>query len=160
MEQFPGSLAHPDGVAVVGWLQAVAVSAALARAPRRLVTIAPGASLRQAAQLMWSEDVSALVVGTPGHRISLLTERDVTRAVADGQPLDTGVLEVASPDPATIDIGATVMAAAVAMLHLGVRHLVVVDRRRAVGLVSMREVMAELLRPPGGGRVGGGLVAR
>lgn len=158
MEQVPGSLAHPDGVAVVGWLQAMAVSVALARAPR-LVTIAPDASLRQAAQLMWSEGVSALVVGTPGHRISLLTERDVTRAVADGQPLDTGVLEVASPDPATIDIGATVMAAAVAMLHLGVRHLVVVDRLRAVGLVSMREVMAELLRP-GGGPVGGGLVAR
>lgn len=119
---------------------------------RPLVTIEPEASLRIAARTMREEGVSALVVGTPGAFVTILTERDVTAAVADGRPPDTLTAVLATPRPATVDRDATVVAAAARMLDEGVRHLVVVQGRRAVGLVSIRDLLAVLLQavPPEG----------
>jgi signal-transduction protein with cAMP-binding, CBS, and nucleotidyltransferase domain len=115
--------------------------------PRRpLVTVEPATSLRSAARLMRAEDVSALVVGKPGDLITIVTERDMTRAVAEGRDGATPVAEVASPRPVTVEGGTTVVTAATRMLQQGVRHLVVVDRARAVGLVSMRDALAVLLQ--------------
>ncbi|HKH05959.1 MAG TPA: CBS domain-containing protein [Acidimicrobiales bacterium] len=119
---------------------------------RPLVTIEPEASLRIAARTMRQEGVSALVVGTPGALVTILTERDVTAAVADGRAPDTLTAELATPRPATVDRDATVVAAAARMLDEGVRHLVVVQGGRAVGVVSIRDLLAVLLQafPPEG----------
>jgi CBS domain-containing protein len=113
---------------------------------RRLVTIEPDASLRAAAQLMRAEDVSALVVGAPGELIAIVTERDVTAAVADGRPAGTRVSTLATGAPITVRRDADIGTAAARMLRLGVRHLVVVDGARAVGMVSIRDALAALLQ--------------
>jgi CBS domain-containing protein len=113
---------------------------------RRLVTIAPDATLREAAQLMRAEDVSALVVGTPGELIAIVTERDITAAVADGRPSATPVTTLATAAPITVRRDADIGTAAARMVRLGVRHLVVVDGDRAVGIVSIRDALAVLLR--------------
>lgn len=68
------------------------------------VAIAPNAPLDQAARIMRARDVSALVVGEPGELVSILTERDLTQALADDRPPDTGVGTIASPDP-LVDAG-------------------------------------------------------
>jgi CBS domain-containing protein len=113
---------------------------------RQLVTIEPEASIRAAARLMRSQEVSALVVGTPGQLVSIVTERDITCAMAeDVDPADP-VANIASPDPAVIDVGATVVTAAATMVRRGVRHLVVVDGARAVGMVSIRDAVGALLQ--------------
>ena len=113
---------------------------------RSLVTIGPDASLRAAARLMRAADVSALVVGEPGRPVSVLTERDLTAALAADTDPGAPVTSAASPDPVTVDRHASVVAAAAAMLRLGVRHLVVVEGSRAVGMVSMRDALGVLLR--------------
>jgi CBS domain-containing protein len=121
---------------------------AVAHVPRRrLVTIEPDASVHMAARLMRAADVSALVVGTPGGLVSVVTERDVVRAVAEGLAPATPVASIATPDPAVVEASASLLVAATAMMELGVRHLVVVEGSRAVGLISIRDVLAMLLRP-------------
>ena len=90
--------------------------------------------------------MSSLVVGEPGELISVVTERDLTAALADGLDTGTPVREVAAPNPLSLPIVATVLDAATVMLGAGVRHVVVTLDRQAVGVVSMRDVLAALVR--------------
>jgi CBS domain-containing protein len=115
------------------------------RGLRPVVTIAPGASLTKAARIMRANDISALVVGRPGELVSIVTERDLTQALADGLPPETPMTAVASPEPLTVLPDASVVEAAILMLRHGVRHLVVARGGRAVGMLSMRDVLAALV---------------
>jgi CBS domain-containing protein len=112
---------------------------------RPAVAIAPDAPLDQAARIMRAHDISALVVGRPGDLISIVTERDLTQALADGRDAGIEVHAVASLEPLTVEPNATVVHAAVLMLRHGVRHLVVARDRQAVGIVSMRDVLTALI---------------
>ena len=66
--------------------------------------------------------------------MSILTERDFTRALAEGLAPDTPVAALASPHPLTIAAGSTVTDAATRMLRDGVRHLIVTRGNHAVGV--------------------------
>lgn len=112
---------------------------------RPAVSVAPDAPLNQVARIMRAHDVSALVVGRPAELVAIVTERDLTQALADGRQPDTEVAAIASPGPLTVGPGASVVEAAVLMLRHGVRHLVVTRGRQAVGVVSMRDVMGALV---------------
>lgn len=112
---------------------------------RPVVTVAPGASLAQVARIMRAHDISALVVGRPGDLISIVTERDLTQALADGRDPDIEVRAIASPEPLTVEPDTTVTHVAAQMLRYGVRHLVVARGRQAVGVVSIRDVLSALV---------------
>jgi signal-transduction protein with cAMP-binding, CBS, and nucleotidyltransferase domain len=111
-----------------------------------IVTIAPGESLRAAARAMRSSNVSSLVVNEPATPVSIVTERDLTGALADGLAPDTAVAAVASPGPLTVAADATAIDAATRMLREGVRHLVVTRGNRAVGIISIRDLLGALLQ--------------
>jgi len=113
---------------------------------RPVVSVGPDVPLDRAARVMRAHDVSSLVVGEPGELISVVTERDLTAALADGLDTGTPVREVAAPNPLSLPIVATVLDAATVMLGAGVRHVVVTLDRQAVGVVSMRDVLAALVR--------------
>lgn len=96
---------------------------------------------------MRAHDISALVVGEPGGLVSIVTERDLTKALADARPRETEVATIASADPLTVARDTSVMDVATLMLRHGVRHLVVVgEDRRVVGVVSMRDALAALVQ--------------
>ncbi len=95
---------------------------------------------------MRAHDISALVVGEPGDLVSIVTERDLTQALADARPSETEVGAIASAKPLTVSPDATVMDVATLMLREGVRHLVVTRGDRAVGVVSMRDALAALVK--------------
>lgn len=111
-----------------------------------IVVIAPDEPLNLAARLMRSSNISSLVVNEPTRPVSILTERDLTRALADGLDASTPVAAVASPNPQTIGADATAVDAATCMLRDGIRHLVVTRSNRAIGVVSMRDVLGLLLQ--------------
>jgi CBS domain-containing protein len=113
------------------------------RAP---VAVGPATPLEAAARIMLANDISALVVGEPGGLVSILTERDVTRALAEGRSQTTEVAALASAEPLTVPPDATVLEVATLMLREGVRHLVVARDGRAVGVVSMRDALGALVR--------------
>jgi CBS domain-containing protein len=107
--------------------------------------IEPRASLREAAIRMAEHGTSSILVGAPGELVSIVTERDMALAVARDVPHCTPVGELAVPRPLTVDAGATVHAAGRLMLEEDVRHLVVTRGDRAVGVVSMRDVLRSFL---------------
>jgi CBS domain-containing protein len=116
---------------------------------RTVVTADISESLSAAASRMRLADVSALPITEAGRPVGILTERDLTRAVADAvNPATVGVasymsleLTVASPDEDSQEIAAR-------MLQLGIRHLPIQEAGEVVGIISMRDLLLlEILRP-------------
>ncbi len=108
-----------------------------------VVTVGPGHTLRQAAQVMARRNVGAAVVIDPdGEGPGILTERDVLHAVADGQDPEQEVVAAHLTADAVVagpDWG--LEQASDAMLRGGFRHLVVVDGGEAIGVLSMRDIV-------------------
>ena len=112
---------------------------------RPIVAVARSTSVAEAARTMREHDIGCLVIAEPGERVAVLTERDMTAAVADGQPLDASVGTIACADPLTVSCDAGVLDAALAMLRGDVRYVVVTRDGHAVGVVSARTVMTALV---------------
>lgn len=110
-----------------------------------LVTIAAGATLREAALIMNERRIGALLVGTPGAAPEgILTERDLLRAVAsDRLQLDTAtVSQIMSRPVESLDDHDLLYRALGRMQRLGIRHLCVTDETGgAVGMISQRDLL-------------------
>ncbi|MFE1949157.1 MULTISPECIES: CBS domain-containing protein [Streptomyces] len=108
-----------------------------------VLTIGPTHTLRQAARLMSARRVGAAVVLDPdGCGIGILTERDVLNSLGLDQNPDH---ETAGTHTTTDVVFATpawtLEDAAQAMAHGGFRHLIVLDGREPVGIVSVRDII-------------------
>lgn len=104
------------------------------------------APLRSAAVSMYEGGVGALGVLDRGELIGLISERDVTRAVADGSDLGSETVgSYMTRSPRYLTPADTVATAARIMVQAGVRHLPVVDEDELVGMVSMRDLTGVLL---------------
>lgn len=107
------------------------------------VVVLPGQNLATAAIRMVVNSMGALVVVRASRPVGIITERDITAAVADeADPVLTTVAEYMSPDPATVSAEDDTQPVAERMLELGVRHLPVVDEIGALtGMVSARDLL-------------------
>ncbi|MFG1809392.1 cyclic nucleotide-binding/CBS domain-containing protein [Streptomyces sp. NPDC049040] len=108
-----------------------------------VLTIGPAHTLRQAAQLMSARRVgAAIVLDTDTCGLGILTERDVLNAIGAGLSPDQ---ELAHAHTTTDVVFAapqwTLEEAATAMLHGGFRHLIVLEGRDPVGVVSVRDII-------------------
>ncbi len=110
---------------------------------RGTVTVPPAATLRDAAVVMEREEVGAVVVVAEGRAAGVLSERDIVRAVANGEDVDDVRAEdVMAVDVVTIGLDATVTEAADVMEAGNIRHLPVTDDDKVVGMVSIRDILA------------------
>ena len=106
-----------------------------------LLTVDATELLTDAAAQMDARGVGAALVMN-GERLSgILTERDVLRAVATGGVEGTKVGAWMTHDPDTVAPDERPGHAAAIMLHGGFRHLPVLDGDRAVGILSIRDLM-------------------
>jgi CBS domain-containing protein len=108
-----------------------------------VLTIGPAHTLRQAAQLMSARRVgAAIVLDTDTCGLGILTERDILNAIGAGLDPDH---EHAHAHTTTDVVFAapqwTLAEAAAAMVHGGFRHLIVLDGRDPVGIVSVRDIV-------------------
>ncbi|MEU3185326.1 CBS domain-containing protein [Streptomyces sp. NPDC006923] len=108
-----------------------------------VLTIGPAHTLRQAARLMSERRVGAAVVLDTDHcGIGILTERDILNSLGAGESPD---FETACTHTTTDVVFAapawTLEEAASAMSHGGFRHLIVLDDREPVGIVSVRDII-------------------
>ena len=113
---------------------------------REVETIAPDASLQQAAEAMEAGDVGSLPVCQGRRLLGAITDRDiVVRGVATGaSPVDMLVRDCMSDDIAYVFEDEEVEAALKRMEALQVRRLVVLDRQKnLVGIVSLGDIAAE-----------------
>ncbi len=108
---------------------------------RDVITIEPFDTIGHAAEKMVAEAVSAIVVSDGGRLIGIVTERDLTRAVAGRvHSSEARVREWMTADPKVVSESTDPVEAVQIMLDGGFRHLPVVENERAVGIVSIRDL--------------------
>ncbi|GAB2688487.1 CBS domain-containing protein [Thalassiella azotivora] len=104
------------------------------------------ASMREIADLLTSNEISAVAVLAGGRFVGVVTERDVTTQVSVCTDPDlVRADEMVTYAPVTVAATDTLSDAAHAMLDAGVRHLPVVEGDEVVGVLSLRDVARLLL---------------
>ncbi|MEM3997110.1 MAG: MFS transporter [Pyrobaculum sp.] len=110
-------------------------------APKELITISPGASLKEAVDLMAKNNIGFLPVVEGGKLLGVISESDVMKIVANGGDLNKPVAEYANTKPITISKNATLRDAAELMVKHNIRHLPVVEDGKVVAVVSVKDVL-------------------
>ena len=107
-----------------------------------LVAAGPDETAREAARRMAETCRGNLLVVEDGRALGLFTERDLLeRVVAAGRdPARTRLHEVMRAEPATIEADAPVREAILRMDTDELRHLVVVEGERVLGVLSSRDI--------------------
>ncbi|ADN51891.1 CBS domain-containing protein [Vulcanisaeta distributa] len=88
---------------------------------------------------------SVLVIDEDEKPVGIFTERDLVRIVAEGISLDTPLMKVMSRKLITANTSESVISAAMKMIENNIRHLPVVEEGRAVGMVSIRDLVRALM---------------
>ena len=110
--------------------------------PHELFTAQAEEMLEVAADRMSWHQVSALPVLEGQHLVGIVTERDLTAALAEGaDAVATPVSDYMTPAPEVLRPDSELADAAHVMLELGIRHLPVVRSGQLVGVLSMRDVL-------------------
>ena len=106
-----------------------------------VLSVDPSDTIGETAQQMVERGVSSAVVSDYGNLIGIVTERDLTRAVAGRvHSSEARVREWMTSEPVTLTADASPKEAAETMLDNGFRHVPIVEDGRAVGIVSIRDV--------------------
>ena len=110
-----------------------------------VLTVDPSDTIGETAQKMVERGVSSAVVSDYGTLIGIVTERDLTRAVAGRvHTSEARVREWMTQDPITVPPETTLDDASQLMLDKNFRHLPVVEGGRIVGVVSLRRAVATM----------------
>jgi CBS domain-containing protein len=129
--------------------QTVAEALALKTGQGRLVTVAAGATVRDAVETMVAERLGAVLIENEDGLIDgIFTERDLLRRVVHGKldPETTPISLVMTRDVRFVTPGTTIEAA-LALMHVNrFRHLLVMDGPRVLGLVSIGDMAGQLLQ--------------
>ncbi len=109
----------------------------------KLVTAAPATTVSDAARLMESHNVGAVLVVESDRLVGIFTERDaVFRVVAKGQDVETTRLsDVMTKSPLTVSPDRSFGYALLMMQENSFRHVPVVVDGRPVGIVSSRSAL-------------------
>lgn len=110
-----------------------------------VATVAPSATLVDAARALTREHLGLLVVVDRRGVCGVLSERDIVVAAAEGATLDEErVIDHASADIVSVDERDTIGLAARIMAEAEVRHLTVTRGGEIVGVVSVRDLIPAL----------------
>jgi CBS domain-containing protein len=112
---------------------------------RPAVYVHPHDSLRRLATVLVEESIGAALVRGAHGAVSLVSERDVVRALSEGaHPDRTTVADVMAEELVVAAPGDDLLAAVHRMLEAEVRHLPVVEDGIAYGMISARDALRAL----------------
>jgi len=113
----------------------------------KVVTIAPSATVKQAAELMNMHEIGCLVVVDHEKPVGILTERDMLKRIIceSRQPKTTRVANLMSKPLITASPDMRAGDATKLMFERNIKKLPVVENGRLVGLITL----TDLLRSPG-----------
>ena len=115
------------------------VCSLITRAP---VSIGIDATVRDVAERMVAERVSAMLVSTDGELGGIVTDRDIrTRVVAAGLSSDHPVTDIMTCNPISLDGDAHAYEAAMVMMQNNIHHLPVTSDGKLIGMVSRSDFM-------------------
>lgn len=111
-------------------------------AAESVVMLPPETTLQAVADELVTDEIGLVVIGYPGEIFGVISERDLVRAVAGSRDLaTTPASEVASSKVVWCDQSATVREVAELMMEQYVRHVLLEDAGRLVGIVSARDLL-------------------
>ena len=112
---------------------------------RRLYSVEVTRTVLEAARFMMEHNIGAVPVLRSGSLVGILSERDImNRVVALGRtPGTTAVSEVMTANPRAIEADESIEECAFLMREFGFRHLPIVDGKKLMGLVSLRDVLTQ-----------------
>jgi CBS domain-containing protein len=114
-----------------------------------LISVPASATVADAVNVMAAREVGAVLVMTEDRLVAgIFSERDLlVRVVHAGRdPASTPLSLVMTRDVRFVSPGTTTEAALSLMHVLGFRHLLVIDGPRVFGLVSMRDLVFQMIR--------------
>ncbi len=134
------ALALQRSVHTVGTtLSSVPIADLVTRAP---VTLPAGSSIREAAERMTDQRVSALLLMDGERLVGLVTDRDLrSRCIAHNLSPDLPVREIMTGDVHTVDADSPAFEALMTMTRLNVHHLPVMEGGSVHGLVSNNDLI-------------------
>ena len=104
--------------------------------------VAADADLWEVARTLVDADVGALAVGSSDEVRGIVSERDVVRALAARRdPATTRAIDVGRTDLVWCEATATVAEVAEQMMEKYVRHILLEDDGRVIGIVSARDLL-------------------
>ena len=114
---------------------------------RPIITVSPEQSVLEAIKVLASEDIGAAVVMTGNRLAGIFSERDYTRKVIlRGRSSDTTrVEEIMTPQVVVVTPRTKTRECMALMTEKGIRHLPVVDEGRVVGMVSIRDIVGDII---------------
>jgi len=123
------------------------VAELLALRPARVVQVSPGQSVLEAIKLLASEDVGAAIVMSGGRLAGIFSERDYTRKVIlKGRSSEsTRVEEIMTSHVIVVAPHTRARECMALMTEKNIRHLSVVDEGRVTGMVSIRDLVSDII---------------
>jgi CBS domain-containing protein len=115
--------------------------------PARVVKVAPDLSVLDAIKILASENIGAAIVMTGERLAGIFSERDYTRKVIlKGRSSEsTRVEEIMTPNVVVVSPRTKARECMALMTEKNIRHLPVVDEGRVIGMVSIRDIVSDII---------------
>ena len=123
------------------------VSALLAKRPGTLWHVRPDETVFAALQLLSEYEVGALMVMEGGRLVGVFSERDYTRKIAlqGRNSKETRVRDIMTTQVRTVTPSTGTRACMALMSEHKFRHLPVVDGSTVLGMISIRDIMDDII---------------
>ena len=115
--------------------------------PARVVKVRPDQSVLDAIKVLATEDVGAAIVMVGDRLAGIMSERDYTRKIVlKGRASDTTrVEEIMTSTVIVVNPRTKTRECMALMTEKGIRHLPVVDEGRVIGMVSIRDIVSDII---------------
>ena len=106
-----------------------------------ILSITPSASAKEAAELMYKNSISSLLVGEADNYSGFLTDTDLTRKLVakNRDPEQTSVSAIASASVISMDADRSMADAYACMKEKNIRHLAISDNDKITGILSIKD---------------------
>jgi len=123
------------------------VSELLRAKPSRVVSVRPDQSVLDAIKVLAEQDIGAAIVMSGPKIVGIFSERDYTRKIVlkDRSSDTTKVEEVMTPNVVTVTPRTKTRECMQLMTDRKIRHLPVVDNGACVGMVSIRDIVGDII---------------
>ena len=109
--------------------------------------VSPSVSVFEALGLLADYGVGALIVMQNGNLVGVMSERDYTRKVAlqGKNSKQTTVADIMTREVVTVTPDTNTHACMTLMSQKKIRHLPVMDGPKAIGMISIRDIMDDII---------------
>ena len=110
-------------------------------------SVSPQSTVRQALELMADKNIGALLVLEENQLVGMFSERDYARKVVlkGKSSVDTLVQDIMTTQVICVEVNQTFTECMQTMTDHHIRHLPVMDGQNVIGLISIGDVVKEIL---------------